>query len=424
MEYYQTYTTDEEGRFVFHGFPGRLYEAQVRVGVPPTPVRSPSIQVLLGQENRSTWRLPKSRRLVLRFVEERDGQRIPYKAIKSINVDTEETGWNVSVDDGVRVLELDYGFLASAQRVTLNLSGVEIGQYDIVENRTIEFSDQDKQAAIVVLRKRLWATFQVEGLDTKANTPVGLKTYILDAETGKRLSGAGPGREFRLGPGRYLLAFWQSGYRLAQHEAVVTKEETVNLSIPLQEAPELRGVLLDVAGEPVHEQAALRLRYGDAPYLADEWARPDEKGAFRMPVDDRLAPVLWVQTQNAGSRLIKVTPETLGEGLTIRLQACRVTGQATVDEQVAGEKRLGLVWTPEAFPRLPVAACPIDGGRYEVRLEPGRYACYLARGGEEVIRLDDVIIGDEPEKQLPPITLTQERWDADKRPMADHLDRF
>ncbi|GAH54847.1 unnamed protein product, partial [marine sediment metagenome] len=165
-------------------------------------------------------------------------------------------------------------------------------------------------------------------------------------------------------------------------------------------------------------------RYGDAPYLARMWARPDEKGAFRMPVDDRLAPVLWIQTQNAGSRLIKVTPETLGEGLTIRLQACRVTGQATVDEQVAGEKRLGLVWTPEAFPRLPVAACPIDGGRYEVQLEPGRYACYLARGGGEVIRLDDVVIADEPEKQLPPITLTQERWDADKRPMADHLDRF
>ncbi|GAH73514.1 unnamed protein product, partial [marine sediment metagenome] len=185
-------TTNEKGQVAFLAFPGRRYELEKRFGIPPTPIRF-FFDVERAGKNEFIWRMDPGAIVRVRFFEQRGDQPQPFTAAERVSVFTETRGWSAMVENGELTLYRDLGRLKSAKQLRLVLQPDQ-ADYDIIENGTFALTDEKEQVVDVVLRKRLWATFQVEGLDTKTNTPVGLKTYILDAETGKRLSGAGPGR--------------------------------------------------------------------------------------------------------------------------------------------------------------------------------------------------------------------------------------
>jgi len=413
--------TDQKGRVSFLAFPGRRYLLEENLGFPGTPIRF-ALDVRREGKNEFSWQINPGTVTYVRFFEIRKNRRLPFTAMDRIFIYTEEHAWSALVQDGGLTLYRDLGRLRDAEQIRLVLKPAQ-ADYDIVENQKIALTHEKKQVVDVVLKKHVYATFRIEGLDPQTRTPVALSAYALDPDTGKVISGAGPGREFRLGPGRYTIALWQRGYRLVKRSVHVTREETFEWDILLQKAPELGVAVTDTAGRLLHEHVVLRMRHNDAPYLDDQWGRLTEDHTFAVPVDDRLDPLLRIKTPKHGTRLVAVSPADVQKGLEVRLDPKTVTGTVTIGEEVGDGKRTVLVWAPKAFPRFPVAASPVEDGRYEVFLEPGRYIPYVVNA-RHAMPLDEVQVTGEPAQTLPPVNVTSEEWKEQKRPQTEFLERF
>jgi len=276
----------------------------------------------------------------------------------------------------------------------------------------------------VLVKKRIYATFRIEGVHPDTRTPVALRAHVLDRDTGKVISEAGPGREFRLGPGRYTIALWQHGYRLAKRNVQVTKEETFDWQIALKEAPRLTGKVVHAGGQPLHERVFLWVHYNDAPYLERQpGTQPKEDGTFALSVDDGLAPLLCVRLPQNTIHLTPIAPADVQAGVSVRLDPKTVTGDISIESGVGDGKRVLLMWTRKAFPRFILAGHAVEDARYEQTLEPGTYVRYITNG-IHAVRLDEVEVTDKPTQTLPPVHVTETQWKEQKKPCAEFFDRL
>ena len=75
------------------------------------------------------------------------------------------------------------------------------------------------------------------------------------------------------------------------------------------------------------------------------------------------------------------------------------------------------------MPHLPLNACPVKEGAYQVPLEKGKYHRYLS-DGKFVLPLEDVEVSGAEGQELPKITVTKEMWEARKKPDKDWLTSF
>jgi tetratricopeptide (TPR) repeat protein len=104
----------------------------------------------------------------------------------------------------------------------------------------------------------------------------------------------------------------------------------------------------------------------------------------------------------------------------------RVTSAVSVEAGVGGEKGVWVAWAAAELPRVPFMISLVKDGQCETLLKPGRYVRYLAplAASSDVLRLDEVTVGDAPEQVLPRIEVSLKRWQAEKKPSGDCFDRF